>query len=194
MSLTWRQRTLAVSAFVTALGTGYVANLDEAGLATGVDPEELVSTPSRRGHTGRDAAPGPGRGASLARGDWPEAPADAQRAWGQELPLRVEAQPGVPAPGAGGLPTRSRTVAVAPTPPRVDSEPVAEVPPPWRLIGRLDDAGTPRALLATAQQLQVVAGGDTLDGRWRVERVESDAVELRALAGGQAWRLAWDAR
>lgn len=186
-----RQRVLAAAAFVTALGTGYVANLDEAGSAAG-DEVGLGWLPAAAGGAASGST-GAGADALQARGDWPEPAKDALRAWGQELPLRGEGGPDTPrAMAAAAARVTAPATPVAPAP----SAPVPEAlpPPPWRLIGRVDDGSAPRALLATPQQLLVVAAGDAIEGRWRVELIGTEVVELRALASGQALRLAWEAR
>ena len=195
MSLPLRQRVLVAAAFFTALGTGYVANLDESGRAAG---DEAVAgwLPAPAGSNATGGGIGAAGSAPRARGDWPEPGADALRAWGQALPL--PGSDGVALPGATATTAAAATRALAPARPAAPAAsatgPQAPPPPAWRLIGRVDDGGMPRALLATPQQLLVVAGGDTLDGRWRVERIGPDAVELRALGGEQALRLAWEAR
>jgi hypothetical protein len=210
MTLPLRQRLLAAAAFVTALGTGYVANLDEQ--AAAADAEQLLATPRSAGTPGiargqhmagptgsREGAAG--RAASLARGAWPEPGAEALRAWGQDRP-EASARPagaagvsaGAPAATPAAARARASTPAPAATPVAADRLAAEPVLPAWRLIGRVDDAGTARALLATAQQLRVVAQGDTLDGRWRIVRIGTEAVELQALADGQLSRLAWEAR
>ena len=183
MTLPLRQRLLAAAAFFTALAIGVVANLDESGGAV-ADPG---LAPVLRPGSSTTANPGT-RGAWLARGDWPEASADALRAWGEGLPT-PQAQPSDRAAVAA---RGSPSLATAPTPTPSEATAAAPPPPPWRLIGRVDDAGLPHALLATPQQLLVVAAGDTVEGRWRVHRIHADAVELQALADGQALRLAWE--
>lgn len=186
-----RQRVLAAAAFVTALGTGYVANLDEAGRAPG-DDAGLGWLPAAAGGAASGSA-GAAGSASWARGNWPEPAADALRAWGQELPLRGEGGPHTPramTAAAARVTAPATPVAPASSAPAPEALPT----PPWRLIGRVDDGSAPRALLATPQQLLVVAGGDTIEGRWRVELIGAEVVELRALAGGQALRLAWETR
>jgi hypothetical protein len=190
MSLPWRHRVLAATAFVTALATGYVANLDEREVLS--PPTGSIDGAAASGLLVPPRAPTPGRAASLDRGDWPSPPAEALRAWGQDLP-----EPALRTATTGGTgPVGRPRVAAAPTPAAsaAAAAVVATPPPAWRLIGRVDDDRGARALLATPQQLIVVAGGDTLDGRWRVERIDADAVELRALAGDAAVRLAWEAR
>jgi hypothetical protein len=187
-----RHRLLLGAAFATALATGYVARLDGAALADSDAGLELVAVRTRTTPPG--AAPS-GRPSSLARGSWPTPSAEALQAWGQALE------------GGGGRDERAasgrvRAVAVAsaakaPALAGAAAAPAsaaAAVPPPaWRFIGRIDDGGPVRAMLATAQQLHVVAERDTLDGRWRVERIAAQAVQLRALAGDAVATLAWEA-
>jgi hypothetical protein len=184
MTLPLRQRLIAAAAFFTALAIGVVANLDESGLAV-ADPG---LAPVLRPGAEATAAAG-GRAAWLDRGDWPEASADALRAWGDGLPAPQALTPDPVAGTARRSPMSAHSSAPAPS----EATAAAPPPPPWRLIGRVDEAGLPRALLATPQQLLVVAAGDTIEGRWRVHRIHADAVELQALADGQALRLAWEA-
>lgn len=184
MTLPLRQRLIAAAAFFTALATGVVANLDESG-RTVADPG---LAPVLRPGPAATADPVT-RGAWLARGDWPEASADALRAWGDGVPS-PQAQLSGPAAVAA---RRTPVLATAAIPATSEASAAAPAPPPWRLIGRVDEAGVARALLATSQQLLVVAAGDTIEGRWRVERIHADAVELQSLADGQALRLAWEA-
>lgn len=194
MSLPLRQRVLAAAAFVTALGLGYVAGLDETGHAAGVDSTAgLLPTAARSAAAG---SPGVAGGRSSARGDWPEPGPDASRAWGQEIPVRSDGgvEPPLATKAAAAAAARAKVPARPAAPEASATGAEAPPPPAWRLIGRVDDGGTPRALLSTPQQLLVVAGGDVLDGRWRVERIGAEAVELRALAGEHALRLAWEVR
>ncbi len=177
-----RHQLLVAAAFVTAVGTGYVANLDES---PAVLADDALLPVVRNGRPAAAAA-NPGRAASLARGDWPEADTEALQAWGAALPaaaLRAEpARPQDP-----GVQARA-TAAPAPV-----AAPELLPPPAWRYIGRISDEGPARALLATAQQVQVVAERDTLEGRWRVQRIDALGVELRALGSEQPVMLAWEA-
>ena len=65
--------------------------------------------------------------------------------------------------------------------------------PPWRFIGRIDDGGRVRALLATKERVHVVAERDTFEGGWRVERIDERGLELHWLPTGQRRQLAWEA-
>jgi hypothetical protein len=180
-----RHQLLVAAAFVTAVGTGYVANLDESPAALGDDALLPVV------RSGRPAAApsNPGRAASLARGDWPEAEAEALKGWGAALPAAAQR---TEAPSARGAAVQARAGAAVAMPPPMAA--VEALPPPaWRYIGRISDDGPMRALLATAQQVQVVAERDTIDGRWRVQRIDALGVELRALSSDQLAMLAWEA-
>jgi hypothetical protein len=180
-----RHQLLVAAAFVTAVGTGYVANLDESPAVLGDD----ALLPVVRGGRPSAMAANPGRAASLARGDWPEAEAEALQGWGAALPATAQR---TEAPTARGAAALSRAGAAVITPPPVAA--VEALPPPaWRYIGRISDEGPARALLATAQQVQVVAERDTLEGRWRVHRIDALGVELRALGSEQLAMLAWEA-
>jgi len=180
-----RHQLLVAAAFVTAVGTGYVANLDESSAVLADDallPVVRVGRPAA-------AVANPGRAASLARGDWPEAGTEALQAWGAALP--AAAPRGEPArPRDAAAQARAGAAAAAPAP---VAAPELLPPPAWRYIGRISDDGPVRALLATAQQVQVVAERDTIDGRWRVQRIEVLGVELRALSSDQLAMLAWEA-
>jgi hypothetical protein len=180
-----RHQLLVAAAFVTAVGTGYVANIDESQVALADD----ALLPVLRAGRAADASANPGRAASLARGDWPEAGTEALQAWGAALPFA--APRGEPARQRDSA-ARARASAAAAAPAPV-AAPELHPPPAWRYIGRISDEGPARALLATAQQVQVVAERDTLEGRWRVQRIDALGVELRALGSEQPVMLAWEA-
>jgi hypothetical protein len=180
-----RHQLLVAAAFVTAVGTGYVANLDESSAVLADD----ALLPVVRSGRPAAAAANPGRAASLARGDWPETGAEALQAWGAASPAaapRGEAA----RPRDAAVQARASAAAAAPAP---VAAPELLPPPAWRYIGRISDDGPARALLATAQQVQVVAERDMLDGRWRVQRIDALGVELRALGSEQPVMLAWEA-
>lgn len=186
MSLDARQRWLVAAAFVTALGTGYVAGLDE--------DEALRPPPASADLLAARPAP------SAARPQDPTAPGQRGTAWLPPAPQALQAwgdgqaagAPAVPPPaspprmnpaaGAAGATAGATTTLPEPAPAL-----------PWRFIGRIDDGPLQRAMLATPQQMHVVAEGDTLDGRWRVLRIEAHAVELLWLPTAQTVRLAWEA-
>jgi hypothetical protein len=179
-----RHQLLVAAAFVTAVGTGYVANLDES---SAVLADDALLPVVRSGRPA--AAANPGRAASLARGDWPEAGTEALQAWGAALPAAApRAEPA--RPRDAGVQARASAAAAAPAP---VAAPELLPPPAWRYIGRISEDGPARALLATAQQVQVVAERDTIDGRWRVQRIDALGVELRALGSDQLAMLAWEA-
>ena len=78
----------------------------------------------------------------------------------------------------------SPVVAVAAPPPPPAAPPQPQAPAfPYQLIGRLDDGPQTQALLAGAQRTLAAKAGDLLDGQWRVDRVEADAVHLTWLPG-----------
>ncbi len=181
MSLPVRHQVLAAAAFTTALGTGYVANLDESDDAMGLS----APAPAHAPILARSSAL-----ATATRGDWPPMSEEALRGWGGTSGGREPAA--APASRNATEPAAGRAAnAPPPVPEAPQSAPVE--PPPWRLIGRLDEGGVPRALLATPQQVLVVAELDTLQSRWRVERIGVEDVELRELATGQRLRLGWEA-
>jgi hypothetical protein len=180
-----RHQLLVAAAFVTAVGTGYVANLDES---PGAMADDTLLPVVRSGRPAAAAA-NPGRAASLARGDWPDAGTAALQAWGAALP--AAGPRGAPAlPRDAVVQARASAATAAPAPMAL---PELLPPPAWRYIGRISDEGPARALLATAQQVQVVAERDTLEGRWRVQRIDALGVELRALGSEQPVMLAWEA-
>jgi hypothetical protein len=189
VSLPLRHRLLAAAAFGTAVATGYVANLDESASADAGVSAALVR-PASAGAVAGAVAGAPGRGSAVERGAWAAPSADALRAWGQEQPLQGVTLAARVAPSGAPGTTQVRAPDSVAAPASVPA--AAEPPPPWRYIGRISEGGWPRAMLATAQQLQVVAESDTLDGRWRVARIDADAVELRSLTGERAVRLGWD--
>jgi hypothetical protein len=185
VSLPMRHRLLAAAAFATAVATGYVANLDEAVVAGDDTAVSLV----RQVPAVAVAAPS-SRGSAVERGAWTTPSAEALRAWGQDQPVLAVAPSarGGPIAAPGAARARAPELAAAPAAAPVEAEP----PPPWRYIGRISEGGALRAMLATAQQLQVVAESDTLEGRWRIARIDAEAVELRSLTGDRSVRLGWE--
>jgi hypothetical protein len=187
MSLDARQRWLVAAAFVTALGTGYVAGLDEdealRGPAAGT--ELLAARPALSNAQPLAAT----EGGQRAMAWLPPAP-QALQAWGDG---EAAGEPAAPPPAS---PARMNSAAAAAAGTTADATAALPEPAPalpWRFIGRIDDGPLQRAMLATPQQMHVVAEGDTLDGRWRVQRIEAHAVELLWLPTAQTVRLAWEA-
>lgn len=187
MSLDARQRWLVAAAFVTALGTGYVAGLDEDEALRGqpASADLLAARPAL----------------STARPQDPTAPGQRGTAWLPPAPQALQAwgdgqAAGAPAaPPPASTPRMSTAAATAAAAAAGATAALPEPAPalPWRFIGRIDDGPLQRAMLATPQQMHVVAEGDTLDGRWRVHRIEAHAVELMWLPTAQSVRLAWEA-
>lgn len=118
------------------------------------DSAEIVaSVPQRVAPT---AAPASDTRAMPRRQSWPSLDDAALAAWsGPTLP-EVSAE---------------TTSASPPPPPR---------PPafPYQWIGRLDDGSTPQALLSGSHRSFGVRAGDLLDGRWRVEQIASQGLQL----------------
>jgi hypothetical protein len=101
------------------------------------------------------------RAASMS--DWPAAAAAAVTAW-EPPPTSA-----VPVP---------KTVAAA-------ASAAPEAPPfPYTLIGRLEEDGVSRALLAGATRTIDAKAGDLIDGQWRVESVRPDSLQLVWMPGG----------
>ena len=100
--------------------------------------------------------------------DWPAPSAAALAAW----------QGAAPAPAAPS----AATAATAPA-----SRPAAPFPYQW--IGRLDDGGTPQALLSSAQRSVGVRLGDVLDGRWRIDEAADGTLRATVLASGEVLLL-----
>lgn len=65
------------------------------------------------------------------------------------------------------------------------------MPPfPYQWIGRLDDGSSaPQALLAGPQRTIAARAGDTVDGHWRIDKVDATAVQLTWLPGPAAHTL-----
>lgn len=78
---------------------------------------------------------------------------------------------------------------VAPLPPPAPVKPVAPTPA-FRYIGRLVRDNHVYVFLANADDVEVVAVGDTVDSNWRVEQVGESNVELRYLPLNETRQLA----
>ena len=147
-------------------------------------PEEEVAPPSARGKlagrpavgTASDTRPRAGAlpwpAGPAARDDQPlpQVAALAAAAWAEGGSTRSGAERGSAAA------TAAATAASAPTS-------LLPAPPPYQLIGLLDEDGRVRALLQAGPRTLVVAEGDTLDAGWTVERVAERSVTLRAADG-----------
>jgi hypothetical protein len=147
---------------LAALGGTVAASV---GLALQPDVAPEIVTP--RAAIARAAAPivGPAP-APAPRAAWPEPRPQALLAWGPP-----------PAP---------------PAPARPASAPGSAPPPefPYRWIGRLDDGDVAQALLSGPQRSIGARAGDVLDGRWRVDRVDTSRLELTWLPTGDAVAIA----
>lgn len=104
----------------------------------------------------------PARPARIARTSaptWPPLDSQAAAVWQPPLP-----PPPPPPPPA----------VEAPPPP-----PAPVAPPfPYQWIGRLEEAGKPQALLHGATRGTAVRAGDVLDGQWRIDRIDPQAMQV----------------
>lgn len=101
---------------------------------------------------------------------WAELSASAQAAWSAPAPP----PPPPPPPAARPAVTLAAGHSPVPAPP-----PPSQAPPfAFELIGTVAEGDTLGALLQGPQQSLWVRAGDTVDGAWRVQRVEARSVEL----------------
>jgi hypothetical protein len=129
----------------------------------------------------RSPAPAPraGMAATAPRPAAPRIPLNAEAsAASDRLPELPDATVRVPLAEVGAdfaAPISFRPPPVStPMPKRMPMAP----PLPFRYVGAIDDGGTRRALLMEGEQLRVVAGGDEIDGRYRVERVGEAGIDF----------------
>lgn len=136
-----------------------------AAVVLALQPEEATEIVTPRRNTAIAARPA--QTIAPARAAWPEPRPQALLAWGP--PPAPPPPPQMPA-AAGGAP-----------------------PPdfPYRWIGRLDDGEVAQALLSGPQRSIGARAGDILDGRWRVDRVDSTRLELTWLPTGDAVAIAF---
>ena len=143
-------------------------------------------------------APGP---AAVAQG------AQAlQRSRTAATPQAVEAlQPRTAQPGEAGAPVAdlfsnaawrvapALALAPAPAPAAVVAALVAEATPvpaqPYRLIGKKFELDAWAVFLGRNEMSFIVGAGDTLEGAWRVQRIEPPTLTLVHLASGQQQTL-----
>jgi hypothetical protein len=175
MTMPLTHKVTATLVMLGSVGVGWWLSSPPSPVPT---PEMMTAKAARPG------VPGAGQPAPTEppprRAAWPEPSPEALRAWQglEPAPAAAPLRPASPAPVA--------TAAVAPAPPTAP-------PPAWRFIGRITDAGSVRAMLATPQHLRVVAEQEALDADWRVESIGEQAVELLWLPGAQRVRLPWAA-
>lgn len=118
---------------------------------------------------------------------WPPSPADAVRpAWPTAS---------APALFAWGAPPQieSSSASTPPAPAAPDEPPPAPHPPPlpYTLIGRLEDSGQVMALLAGPTRTLSARTGDVLDGQWRIDSIQPNAVTLTWLPANVIQILAY---
>jgi hypothetical protein len=91
----------------------------------------------------------------------------------------------------GGRAARVESASIAPPPENPVAPPEEPpAPPPFTLVGLATDNGVKTAILAgLAGDVLLVTEGETLASRYRVARVDADAVELTSLANGTTVRL-----
>lgn len=187
-----RSRLMAALA-LTLLLVGWVALNDDPSAHDGeATPRRAASsarvadgTPpsatARRARTATEderasVAPWPRSPADAVRPAWPPAAASALFAWDsspQAAPALASAPP--PAPSAPDEPP-----------------PAPQAPPlPYTLIGRLDDGGQVMALLAGPTRTLSARTGDVLDGQWRVDSIQPNAVTLTWLPANVIQILAY---
>ena len=93
-------------------------------------------------------------------------------------------QPGAPASpaGIGSQPPGLQRIAPLPPPPVADF--------PYVFAGKAHGTdGMPLVLLARDSQLLTLAVGGVIDGRWRVEAIGDDTLELSSVADGKRRQL-----
>lgn len=142
--------------------------------------------------------------ATLAVATWLALQPDAEPAAARALPTVATAPTKVPQVKPWPQPHRSAAMLewplVAPSavaawePPPLPLAPKAvasaassapEAPPfPYTWIGRLEERGVSRALLAGATRTIDAKAGDLIDGQWRVESVRPDGLQLVWVPGG----------
>jgi hypothetical protein len=144
-----------------------------------LQPDESAATavPVRRA---TNAAPSPAKPARTSpEPAWPAPPSASGTLQWSEAPRAALAAWGPPAP---------------PPAPPVKAAPVGPVIPqapafPYTLIGRLEEAGVSRALLAGPVRTIDARAGDLIDGQWRVDAVLPEGVQLTWMPGGQRQTL-----
>lgn len=98
--------------------------------------------------------------AEARRTPWPDASEAALAAWSPPAP-----------------PPPAPTLRAAP--------PKPQAPPfPYQWIGRLDDGESPQVLLSGTHRSFGVRAGEVLEGKWRVERIAAQAMQVTWLPTG----------
>ena len=80
-----------------------------------------------------------------------------------------------------------------PAPPPMSQQALAPVAPPlpYELIGRLEEGGTPKALLAGPMRTLAVQAGDVIDQQWRVDEINDRGLALTYKPTGTRQTLAF---
>jgi hypothetical protein len=69
-------------------------------------------------------------------------------------------------------------------------QPVTTPPPPFVIIGRMDDGSSvPKVFINQRESLQVVGVGDVIDSAYRIDAITSDAMTLTYLPTQQPMTL-----
>lgn len=190
-----RRRLLMSALALALLLVGWVAlNDDPAGGDGSAEPPQRRAAASARVADGVPSAAATRRTRAASLEDeralsaaWPRSPADAVRA----------AWPTASAPAllAWGAPPQAdpSSASKPPAPAAPDEPPPApQAPPlPYTLIGRLDDGGQVMALLAGPTRTLSARSGDVLDGQWRIDSIQPNAVTLTWLPANVIQILAY---
>lgn len=142
-------------------------------LALQPDDDAATAVPVRRT---ANAAPSAAKTArTTTERAWPSPPSASGTLQWSGLPRPALAAWGPPAP---------------PPAPPVNAAPAGPVIPqapafPYTLIGRLEESGVSRALLAGPVRTIDARAGDLIDGQWRVDAVLPDGVQITWMPGGQ---------
>lgn len=170
-----RRRWLMAVLALTLLLVGWLAGIDDdtnvvadSAVSRGVGAPGPAARPTSVARSAQAngaiddglSTPWPTPPAGAVRLAWSPANAPALAAWGP--PLSPPAPPSaLPSIAAEAIP------------------PVPQPPPlPYTLIGRLEDGGQVMALIAGPTRTLSARAGDILDGQWRIDSIQSNAVTL----------------
>ncbi len=189
-----RRPWLAWALVLTLLATGWVAMTTED-----AEPPTAAVTarPSRsRGTAFENSAPVPSSQAQI-----PGMTPQALQASTMELAMARATPLSWPKLGAGGLaawgtppqaPVPKVKPMTAPSPPAPAPPPLAP-PFPYQLIGSLQQGDQAKALMAGPVRTVALIAGEVVDGQWRVDKVDTNAVHLTWLPGAQTQRIEYGA-
>ncbi len=135
------------------------------------------------------------RGAVASQSERPDRPAREAATGADAVPeVRLKQLERRAAVAPAGDPFRARSWDPPPAARRVLAPPRPEAPPlPFTYLGKLIDGETATVFLARQDRNYVVRPGDTLDGTYRVEKIEDDRLALTYLPLGTAQTLAFAA-